>query len=77
MAQTIKLKRKSGAGLGAPAPSDLQLGEPAVNTEAGKLYLKDDGNVIVDINSSIIDVTVVGGVYYFNAVRPTDITLQK
>ena len=39
MANTIRLKRSSVAGK-VPAIADLQLGEIAVNTTDGKLYLK-------------------------------------
>ena len=61
MAQTIRLRRKTGSA-GAPTSAQIQLGEPAVNTFTGKIYLKDDDNVIVDMVSDIIDVTVVSGV---------------
>ena len=50
MANTIRLKRSSMAGK-APAVADLQLGEIAVNTTDGKLYLKksDGGEFIVEV----------------------------
>ena len=75
----IQLKRKSNAA-GAPAHTALAQGEPAVNTVSGKLYLKDEGNVVVDISSNVIDVTVVdssGNKFFFNGVRPTEIVLVK
>ena len=48
MPNTIRLKRSSLAGK-APAAADLALGEIAVNTTDGKLYLKksDGGEFIV------------------------------
>ena len=43
MAVTIKLKNASGSD---PSASDLVLGELAVRTDNGKIFLKkDDGNV--------------------------------
>lgn len=50
MANTIRLKRSSMAGK-VPATTDLQLGEIAVNTTDGKLYLKksDGGEFIVEV----------------------------
>ena len=50
MANTIRLKRSSLAGK-VPATSDLALGEIAVNTTDGKLYLKksDGGEFIVEV----------------------------
>ena len=46
----IKLKRSAVAGK-APLPADLELGELAVNTHDGKLYLKQDSGTpaIVEI----------------------------
>ena len=39
MAQTIKLKRSSTSGR-IPTTSDLELGEVAINTYDGKMYIK-------------------------------------
>ena len=39
MAQTIKLKRSATAG-GIPTTSQLELGEVAINTTDGKMYIK-------------------------------------
>ena len=39
MAQTIKLKRSGTAGA-APSTSDLALGEVAINTYDGKMFIK-------------------------------------
>lgn len=39
MAQTIKLKRSSQGGA-EPTPAQLDLGELAINTNDGKIYLK-------------------------------------
>ena len=50
MANTIRLKRSSLAGK-VPATTDLALGEIAVNTTDGKLYIKksDGGEFIVEV----------------------------
>lgn len=50
MANTIRLKRSPLAGK-APAVADLQLGELAINTTDGKLYLKksDAGEFVVEV----------------------------
>ena len=54
MANTIRLKRSSLAGK-VPATTDLALGEIAVNTTDGKLYLKksDGGEFIVEVGPII------------------------
>jgi hypothetical protein len=41
MAQTIKLKRSATQGA-APTTSNLALGEVAINTYDGKMYIKKD-----------------------------------
>ena len=54
MAQTIKLKRSSVAGR-VPTTSDLDLGEVAINTADGKMYIKKDTGgteSIIEIGSS-------------------------
>ena len=51
MAQTIKLKRSSQAGA-IPGTSDLALGEVAINTADGRMYMKDGANSIVWINKT-------------------------
>ena len=52
MANTIKVKRSSVAGK-VPTTGDLELGEIAVNTYDGKMYIKkDDGTAnIVQIGA--------------------------
>ena len=54
MAQTIKLKRSAQSGSsGIPTTSDLELGEVAINTYHGKMYIKKsnlDGQAIVEVN---------------------------
>lgn len=60
MAQTVKLKR-SATPAKVPSTTDLALGELAINTYDGKLYLKKDvGGVqsIVTINSGGSSVTI-------------------
>ena len=54
MAQTIKLKRSATQGA-VPNTSQLELGEIALNTYDGKLYIKKD-----DGTESIVDVTSGG-----------------
>jgi len=56
MAQTIKLKR-SAIPSAAPSTSDLALGEVAINTYDGKLYIKKD----VGGTESIVEVSGGGG----------------
>jgi len=63
----IKLKRSSVAGK-APSVSDIELGELAVNTNDGKLYLKKD-----DGTSSIVEVGPVSSV----AGKTGNVTLAK
>ena len=55
MAQTIKLKRSSTAGA-VPSTSDLELGELALNTYDGKIFMKKD-----DGTAQIIEVGGGGG----------------
>ena len=56
MASKILHKRKTSA-TGAPSTSDLDLGEIAINTYDGKLYIKKDGAGAAEI----VDVTGSGG----------------
>lgn len=55
MAQTVKLKRSAVASK-VPLTSDLALGELAVNTFDGKLYLKKDNGT-----ASIVEIGAGGG----------------
>lgn len=62
MANTIKIKRSSVQGK-APVTGDLQLGELAINTYDGKLYLKKDNGT-----ASIVEVGAAsGGVISLNS----------
>ena len=58
MAQTIKLKRSSVSG-NTPSTSDLELGEVAINTYDGKMFIKknDGSDSIVEIGGSSGTVT--------------------
>ena len=47
MANTIKLKRGSGSD---PSASDLVVGEPAIRTDTGELFLKKDDNSVAKIS---------------------------
>ena len=51
MAQTIKLKRSNTSGA-TPSASDLALGEVAINTADGKMFIKKSDNSIVDITAN-------------------------
>ena len=48
MAQTIKLRRSSTSGA-VPTTSQLSLGELALNTADGKIYMKKSDNSIVEV----------------------------
>ncbi len=58
MAQTIKLKRSANAtltsGQGIPTTSNLELGEVAINTYHGKMYIKknDGSESIVEVGAA-------------------------
>lgn len=60
MAQTIKLKRSATSG-NAPSTSDLALGEVAINTYDGKVFIKknDGSDSIVQVNPLDVDLTSV------------------
>lgn len=60
MAQTVKLKRSSTQG-NVPTTSNLDLGELAINTFDGKIYLKKDNGTesIVKVNPLDVDLTSV------------------
>lgn len=47
--KNVKILHKRGVR--APVPDDIDVGEVAVNTAAGRLYVKTDGNDIVEIGS--------------------------
>ena len=55
MASTVRLKRSAVQGK-APVVGDLELGELAVNTYDGKLYMKKN-----DGGDSIVEITAAGG----------------
>ena len=52
MANTIKLKQGSGSD---PSASDLVLGEPAVRTDTGEIFLKKDDGSIAKVAGGIDD----------------------
>ncbi len=58
MAQTIKLRRSSTGGA-IPSTSSLSLGEVAINTYDGKLFMKKN-----DGSETIIDITASAGAAY-------------
>ena len=55
MAQTIKLRRSATAGA-EPTTSQLELGEVAINTYDGKMYIKKS----VGGTESIVEISLVG-----------------
>jgi len=63
MANEIKLKRGSGSD---PTASDLAIGEPAIRTDTGEIFLKKDDNSVAKISGGGIsdgdkgDITVSG-----------------
>jgi len=56
MAQTIKLKRSSTEGQ-EPSTGDLALGEVAINTYDGKMYIKKDTGTVQTPVESIVEIT--------------------
>ena len=56
MAQTIKLRRSATAGA-EPTTSQLELGEVAINTYDGKMYIKKS----VGGTESIVEISGAGG----------------
>ena len=78
MAQTIKLKRSSVSG-NTPGTSDLELGEVAINTYDGKMFIKknDGSDSIVEIGGTSGTVTeafktIAAGGNSIVADSPTD-----
>ena len=66
MAQTIKLKRSSTQGA-EPGTSDLSLGEVAINTYDGKMFIKKN-----DGSDSIVEIgTGSGNIYVKTTVTAT------
>lgn len=65
MAQTIKLKRSASSG-SQPSTSDLALGELALNTYDGKVYMKKN-----DGSESIVEIGQSGSVYTKTTVTAT------
>ena len=78
MAQTIKLKRSAQSGSsGIPTTDDLELGEVAVNTYHGKMYIKRSntgGSDIVEVNP---DPTPEPVVEDFHTFRPLNLTTSS
>ena len=70
MAQTIKLKRSSTTG-NVPTSSQLDLGELAINTTDGKIFIKKD----VSGTESIVEINEVrpGAINFtFSTTAPTN-----
>lgn len=79
MAQTIKLKRSAVQGK-VPQVQDLALGEVAINTYDGALYIKRDNNTeqIIQVGADVIDVRYEHGLvstngYLSNTATPNQV----
>ena len=69
MSNTILQKRR----ITSPDPpiySDLLLGELAVNTKTGRLFMRDNNDSIIDVGTSVVDVTVT-----YSGTTPVVLTL--
>jgi hypothetical protein len=63
MAQTIKLKRSAQSGSsGIPTTTDLELGEVAINTYHGKMYVKKDTGTAESPVESIVEIGANSGI---------------
>jgi hypothetical protein len=58
-------------GVRAPAPEEIEVGEVAINTAAGKLYVKTDGGEVVAVGSSDSD-TGTGSAVTISETAPLD-----
>ena len=68
MAQTIKLKRSATSGA-VPSTSSLELGEVAINTYDGKMYIKkNDGSAsVVEVGGTATQQTAIWQPYAYTA----------
>ena len=57
-------------GVRAPASEEIEVGEVAINTAAGKLYVKTDGGDVVELGGGGSDVSGAGMV--ISATEPTE-----
>ena len=70
MAQTIQLKRSSVAG-NKPGASDLALGEIAINTADGAVYIKKgDGTIVAVHDNDILHIDTTNGRIGINTTSP-------
>ena len=70
MAQTIKLKRSATAGA-IPSTSDLALGEIAINTADGAVYIKKGNDDIVAVHDNdILHIDTSNGRVGINKASP-------
>ncbi len=68
MAQTIKLKRSASSGA-VPSTSSLELGEVAINTYDGKMYIKknDGSDSVVEVGGTATQQTAIWQPYAYTA----------
>ena len=68
MAQTIKLKRSASSGA-VPTTSSLELGEVAINTHDGKMYIKknDGSDSVVEVGGTATQQTAIWQPYAYTA----------
>ena len=70
MSNTILQKRRITT-VAPPLYSDLLLGELAVNTKTGRLFMRDNWDAIIDIGTNVIDTSVV-----YNGTTPVQLELD-
>ena len=70
MAQTIKLKRSASSGA-VPSTSSLELGEVAINTYDGKMYIKknDGSDSVVEVGGTATQQTAIWQPYAYTATN--------
>lgn len=70
MSNSILQKRRTGNSV-APVHTELLLGELAINTMTGRLFMKDNFHAVIDLGTNVIDLDV-----NYNGANPVSITLD-